>query len=108
MVLSQRVNNMKLFKITALFFICTCMLIVTVQAQDNVLKDIKLGFGYDRGFGVVGTLGKFNGFIGNDGVAVDYIFLKKKLDEGSPLYCMLVVVVSEIGTVISVHGYLLV
>lgn len=77
---------MKFFKITALSFICTYVSISTVQAQENVLKDVKLGFGYDRGFGVIGTIGQFNGFIGNDGVAVDYIFLKNKLDESNPLY----------------------
>ena len=77
---------MKFFKITALSFISTYVSISTVQAQENVLKDVKLGFGFDRGFGVIGTIGQFNGFIGNDGVAVDYIFLKKKLDESNPLY----------------------
>ena len=56
--------------------------------NDNVLKAIKLGFGFDRGFGVVGTMGKFNGFIGNDGASVDYIFMKEKIktNESGPLY----------------------
>ena len=77
---------MKLIKIDALFFICTLMLIGTVHAEENALKGIKLGFGIDRDFGIVGTMGKFNGFLGNDGVAVDYIFTRKKLDEVNPLY----------------------
>ncbi len=55
-------------------------LIGTVQAEDAPLKGVKLGFGFDRGFGVVGGLGKFYGFLGNDGVAVDYNFLKKPLN----------------------------
>ncbi len=42
----------------------------------------------DRGWGIVGTMGKFNGFIGNDGASVDYIFNKEKLNtnESPPLY----------------------
>ena len=58
------------------------MLIGTVHAGEG----IKLGFGFDRDFGITGTIGKFNGFLGNKGVAVDYIFMKKKLDETNPLY----------------------
>lgn len=77
---------MKLFKIAGLGFICTLMFIGTVHAEDNALTGTKLGFGHDRGFGVVGTMGKFNGFLGDDGVAVDYIFIKNKLDVANPLY----------------------
>ena len=79
---------MKTIKTTLLHFICVLMLTSTVHAEDAPLKGIKLGFGFDRGFGVVGTMGKFNGFIGNDGVSVDYIFKKEKLntDASTPLY----------------------
>ena len=79
---------MKTIKTTLLHFICTLMLTSTVHAKDAPLKGIKLGFGFDRGFGVVGTMGKFNGFIGNDGASVDYIFMKEKLntDASTPLY----------------------
>ena len=77
---------MKLFKTAALCFICTFMFSGAVHAEENALKGIKLGFGVDRGFGVVGTMGEFNGFLGNDGVAIDYIFTRKKLDEANPLY----------------------
>ena len=78
---------MKIIKITLLHFICALMFTITVHAEDAPLKGIKLGFGFDRGFGVVGTIGKFNGFIGNDGASVDYIFNKEKLktDESTPL-----------------------
>jgi hypothetical protein len=69
-------------------FICVFMLTSTVHAEDAPLKGIKLGFGFDRGWGIVGTIGKFNGFIGNDGASVDYIFKKEKLNtnESTPLY----------------------
>lgn len=79
---------MKTIKTTLLSFICVLMLTNTAQAEDNAMKGIKLGFGFDRGFGVVGTMGKFNGFIGNDGVSVDYIFKKEKFksNEPTPLY----------------------
>lgn len=75
-------------KITLLSFICVFMLISTVHAEDNTLKGVKLGFGFDRGLGVVGTIGKLNGFIGNDGASVDYIFRKEKIktNEPTPLY----------------------
>ena len=77
---------MNFFKITALSFITSLMLFGTAQSEDSPLKGIKLGFGVDRGFGITGTMGKFNGFIGNDGIAVDYIFKKQKLNEKDPLY----------------------
>ncbi len=77
---------MKIIKTTLLSFICVLMLTSTAHAEENALKGLKLGFGFDRDFGVVGTIGKLNGFLGNDGVAIDYIFMKKKLDETNPLY----------------------
>lgn len=75
-------------KTVVLSLIFALMFIGTAQAEDAPLKGIKLGFGFDRGFGVVGTMGNFNGFIGNDGASVDYIFRKDKFktDEPTPLY----------------------
>ena len=52
----------------------------SVHAKDSATKGVKLGFGYDRGLGVTGLYGKFNGFIGNDGIAVDYLFFRQKLN----------------------------
>ena len=72
---------MKKFKIVVISIIYFLMLAGTVAAEENALKGIKLGFGFDQGFGVAATLGKFNGFLGNDGVAVDYIFIKEKFSE---------------------------
>ena len=76
---------MKTIRVTALSIICSLTLIGSVSAEENALKGIKLGFGFDRGLGIVGTIGDINGFIGNDGVAIDYIFnkdtLKLEIDE---------------------------
>ena len=74
------VNVMKIIKVAVLSCFCALMLIGTAQAEEAPLKGVKLGFGFDRGFGVVGGLGKFYGFLGNDGVAVDYNFMKKPLN----------------------------
>ena len=63
-----------MIKATVLSFILALMLVGTAQAEDAPLKGIKLGFGFDRGFGLTGSIGKINGFLGNDGIAVDYIF----------------------------------
>ena len=68
---------MNIMKTAALSFICAFILIGAVHAQENA--GFKLGFGFDRGFGVAGSIGELNGFIGNDGVAIDYIFTKGPL-----------------------------
>ena len=67
-------------------FIISLMSFGTALSEESPLKGMKLGFGFDRGLGVTGTLGDFNGFLGNDGVAVDYIFQKQKLNEKDPLF----------------------
>lgn len=70
---------MKTIRVTMSGFICALMLMGIVNAEEKSSKDIKLGFGFDRGFGVVGTMDKFNGFVGNKGVAIDYIFKKETM-----------------------------
>ncbi len=49
------------------------------HAQDNPLQGVRLGFAFDRGFGLTATKDDFNGFIGNDGFALDYIVRKEPL-----------------------------
>ena len=57
------------------------MLIGTSHAaENNAMSGVKLGFGFDQGFSVVGALGNFYGALGDDGVALDYIFMKKQLN----------------------------
>lgn len=79
---------MKNIKTAVLGLILALMLIGIAQAEDAPLKGIKLGFGFDRGFGIVGAIGKFKGFIGNDGVSVDYIIKRDalKADVKVPLH----------------------
>ena len=73
------VNDMNSLKTTVLSLICALMLVGTAQAEEAPLKGFKLGFGFDRGFGIVGAMGKLKGFIGNDGVSVDYLFMRDSL-----------------------------
>ena len=54
------------------------------QSATNTLSGVKLGFGFDRGFGVVGNIGKLNGFIGNKGASLDYILQKDSLQVEVP------------------------
>lgn len=79
---------MNIYKTTVLSLIFWLMLCGTAQSEDAPLKGIKLGFGFDRGLGVVGSMGNLNGFIGNDGASVDYVLKKEefKSEEPTPLY----------------------
>lgn len=77
---------MKTLKMMILSFICTVFPIGTIHAEENSLSGIKLGFGFDRGFSVVGSMGNLNGFLGDDGIAADYIFMKEKLEGTAPMY----------------------
>ncbi len=71
---------MKIFKKVATGFIFSLLLLTTAHAEENALKGIKLGFGFDRGLGIIGTMGKLNGFLGNDGAAIDYTLRKDVLN----------------------------
>jgi len=78
-------------KIASIIFLLTFPLISTTHAEESTksaIKGAKLGFGYDRGFGVTGSYGNFMGFVGNDGIALDYIFHKEKLkvDVDAPMH----------------------
>jgi len=75
---------MCIFKTSMFVIIIVFTSVGVVQADKNLLKGIKLGFGFDRGLGVVGSVDNLNGFIGNDGVAIDYILMKKKVNETNP------------------------
>ncbi|MBL4797381.1 MAG: hypothetical protein JKY50_08200 [Oleispira sp.] len=60
--------------------ILSCSLGSIAYAESpTALQGVKLGFGADMGLGITAQMGKFNGFFGNDGIAVDYIVVKKKL-----------------------------
>jgi len=72
---------MKVFNTLVLSLALVVMLIAPVQAAEEApLKGIKLGLGFDRGFGLTGSMGKFNGFLGDKGFAVDYLFMEGPLE----------------------------
>ena len=70
---------MKLYKLQILALMCAALFTNVVNAENAPAKGLKLGFAFDRGFGVTGAIGNLNGFIGNKGLAVDYIFKKDTL-----------------------------
>ena len=77
----KRIQNNYL-KTMVMSAICACSLTSMVYAEDtNALQGIKIGFGADMGLGITAQMGKYNGFFGNDGLAVDYTLIKEKLGE---------------------------
>ncbi|MGO2343253.1 hypothetical protein [Vibrio litoralis] len=90
---------MKLHITNKHYFIAGCILMgfsASVLADEGVRtntavpsytnnSDYKVGFGFDRGFSVVGQLyNKVNLSLGDDGVAADYIFLTGKFNQKLP------------------------
>ena len=71
---------MKIFKKAAAACVCALLLATAVHAEENALEGTRLGFGFDRGLGVIATVGKFNGFLGNNGAALDYRLRKEALN----------------------------
>lgn len=71
---------MSVIKTMSVGFLALLLLLSTAYSEQAPLKNLKLGFGFDRGFGITGSVGDLNGFIGNDGVSVDYIFNKDDLN----------------------------
>ena len=45
---------------------------------------VKLGLGFDQGFGITAQFENFNAFVGNDGIAGDYIFKRGSFNEDTP------------------------
>ena len=71
---------MNIFRTMSAVFLASSMLLGTAHADQAPNKNLKLGFGFDRGFGITGAIGKLNGFIGNDGASIDYIFHRNNLN----------------------------
>ena len=46
---------------------------------------VKVGLGFDQGFGVTAQFNNINAFIGNDGAAVDYVFKRGNFGDDVPL-----------------------
>lgn len=82
---------MKMLQIITLTVLAMLTLSGPAIAKDNegsATSGLRLGFAYDRGFGVIGSVKQFNIFVGNDGAAVDYLFKKETLntDLKGPVY----------------------
>lgn len=77
--------NLKIAVFGSIFLLS---LVASVHAEESTIKGAKLGFGYDRGLGITGLYNNLNGFIGNDGIAVDYLFFRQKLtvDIDAPMH----------------------
>ena len=45
---------------------------------------VKVGLGFDQGFGVTAQFDNINAFIGNDGISGDYIFKRGSFSEETP------------------------
>ncbi len=76
---------MNIIKVAVLSIIGALMFVGSVQAEGGALKGMKLGFGFDQGFSVVGSAGKIYGALGDKGVAIDYHIKKGDLKLGEKL-----------------------
>lgn len=73
-------------KLIILSSIVACSLSSLAHADANGLQGMKLGFGYDLGLGITGQMGNYNGFVGNDGLAIDYKFVKNSVAGSIPTH----------------------
>ena len=81
---SIKSNSVKLMMLSS---IVACSLTPFAYADGaNGLQGIKLGFGYDLGLGITGQMGNLNGFLGNDGLAVDYKFVRNSVAGSIPTH----------------------
>ena len=65
---------MRFIKLVVLSAVFALMSVGSAHAEGGVLSGVKLGFGFDQGFSVVGQSGKIYGALGDKGVAIDYHF----------------------------------
>ncbi|WP_114327325.1 hypothetical protein [Candidatus Colwellia aromaticivorans] len=57
----------------------------SVLISNTVSATVKVGLGFDQGFGVTAQFNDINAFIGDDGIAGDYIFKRGSFGEDVPL-----------------------
>ncbi|RHW75870.1 hypothetical protein [Colwellia sp. RSH04] len=63
-----------------LLALVTTSLLISSAANASV----KVGLGFDQGFGVTAQFNNINAFVGNDGIAGDYIFKRGSFNEDTP------------------------
>lgn len=78
---------MKTDKATALSAVFILSLSGMVHAEEDPFQFVNLGFGVDQGdLSITGSLGRFNGFASNEGMALDVIFSKGRFNKNWPIY----------------------
>lgn len=78
-------NKVHYFKSAVLSSIFACSLNAANAEEVNSIQGLKLGFGYDMGLGITAQADRFNVFVGNHGLAVDYTLVKEQLDASTPV-----------------------
>jgi len=65
----------------------TLLTLIAVSAliSTHSTAAVKVGVGFDQGFGVTGQFDNINAFVGDDGIAADYIFKRGSFSENFPL-----------------------
>lgn len=61
------------------------ILILSILVSSTANAAVKLGVGFDQGFGVTGQFNKINAFVGEDGMSGDYIFMRNTVSKDTPL-----------------------
>lgn len=64
-----------------IFALIAATTLISTTAHSNV----KIGVGFDQGFGVTAQFNNINAFVGDDGVAGDYIFKRGSFGEEVPV-----------------------
>ena len=60
------------------------VIMVTSMLISTAASAVKVGVGFDQGFGVTAQFENINAFVGNDGIAADYIFKRGSFNEDTP------------------------
>jgi len=56
-----------------------------ILISSTASADVKVGLGFDQGFGVTGQFNNIRAFIGEEGIAGDYIFQRGSFNESIPV-----------------------
>lgn len=60
------------------------VLVTSLFISSTANAAVKVGLGFDQGFGVTAQFDNINAFVGNDGIAGDYIFKRGSFGEDVP------------------------
>lgn len=65
--------------------ILLAIIATTMVISSTASAAVKVGLGFDQGFGVTAQFNNINAFLGDDGVAGDYIFKRGSFGEDVPV-----------------------